>query len=190
MAESLIARVDRLEAEVASLKGSLIGIVNEAVSAMGFELLNSDAEVVAELKTTEQDEPYFALLDKDHTARFIVHLEGGSPQLLIRDQDGNDRVSLAIRPDDSLGLVMTGQYRRNRIILGFGRNASPYLQIAGTDGVIDLDTSFEPGWLGLSLGDESGKYRLTAALDPSDHNGRPFIVLTDHRGQQRWWRGG
>ena len=48
MAESLTARVARLEAEVASLKGSLIGIVNEAVSAMGFELLNSDAEVVAD----------------------------------------------------------------------------------------------------------------------------------------------
>ena len=188
MPESLAARVDRLEAEVATLKGSLIGIVNEAVSAMGFELLNSDGEVVARLETTEQDEPCFTLLDNNGEARCVIQLIDGRPQLSLQDQDGNHRLALAEDAASNMGLLIIGQYHRNRVLLGFGSSGEPFLQIAGTDGAIDLNTAIN-GWLGLSLADESKKNRLAVALDPSEHNGRPFMVLTDHRGRQQWWRG-
>ena len=187
MAERLTDRVTRLEAEVASLKGCLIGIVNEAVSAMAFELLNSDGVPVAELKTTEVGEPSFTFLDSNGEARCVIQLIDGRPHLSLQDQDGNQRLALAEDTESNLGLLMFGRYRHNRVLLGFGSNGEPYLQIAGTEGAIDLATAIN-GWLGLSLADESEKNRLTVALDPSDHNGNPFIVLTDHRGRQRWWR--
>ena len=191
MAESLTARVARLEAEVSSLKGCLIGIHNEAVSAMAFELLNTDGVPVAELNTTEDGEPFFALLDKNGQARLVVQLGNGRPQFLLHDEDGNVRLTLGEDLNSNLGLVITGRYRRDHVLLGFGSNGQPCLQIAGTEGAIDLDTRFgHLGWLGLSLADQSKKNRLTVALDPSDHNGKPFIVLTDYGGQQRWWRGG
>jgi hypothetical protein len=34
---------------------------------------------------------------------------------------------------------------------------------------------------------EAKQNRLALALEPSDHNGNPFMVLTNHRGQQQWW---
>ena len=83
---------------------------------------------------------------------------------------------------------MVGQYRRNRVLLGFSRNGEPYLQLAGTNGAIDLDTSLSPGWLGLTLQDKAKQNRLAVALEPSDPKGNPFMVLTNHKGQQRWWR--
>ena len=189
MPESLTARVDRLEAEVASLKGSLMGIGNEAVSAMGFELWNASGAVVARLETNEQDEPCFTLLDNNGEARCVIGLIDGRPHLSLQDQDGKQRLALAEDTASNLGLLIIGRYRHNRVMLGFAsKSGEPFLQIAGTDGAIDLDTAIN-GWLGLSLTDESKKNRLSVALDPKERNGRPFMVMTDHRGQQRWWRG-
>ena len=189
MPESLTERIVHLEAEVADLKGNLIGIVNGAVRAETFELLNSDGVPIAELTTTEDDEPAFILYDKKGQARFVMRLGDGKPQLSLLDQDGDTRLALGADMEGNLGLLMIGQYRRNRVVLGFGGKGEPYLHIAGTDGAVDLDTSLPPGWLGLSLVDESQKNRLAVALDPSQQNGNPFIVLTNHRGEQRWWRG-
>ena len=186
MVESLIARVDRLEAEVASLKGSLIGIVNEAVSAMGFELLNSDAEVVAELKTTEQDEPYFALLDKDHTARFIVQLRDSRPILILGDQNSNNKLSFGEFNDGAMALLVMAKDSSSNVLLGCGPNGEPLLKLSGSDGTIALDTSVQR--FGLSLRDKSEQYRLIVALEPWDHNRNPAMIMFDHRGRQRRWR--
>ena len=188
MAEDLTTRIARLEAEVAYLKENLVGTVNGAVQAKAFELLNSNGVPVAELTTTEDDEPSFILFDSDHVARCIIQLAGGRPSLILQDQDGDTQMVLGEGQDGSLGLLMVGQYRRNRVVLGFGYKGEPYLHIAGTDGAVDLDTSLPTGWLGLGLADERQKNRLAVALDPSEHNGNPFIVLTDHRGRQRRWQ--
>ena len=186
MAESLTARVARLEAEVASLKGCLIGIVNEAVSAMAFELLNSDGEVVAELKTTEQDKPYFTVLDKDHTARFTVQLRNGRPILILGDQNGNTRLSFGEFNDGKMGLLVMAKDSSGDVLLGFGPNGEPFLKPSGLDGKVALDTSVQR--FGLSLADKSEQYRLIVALDPWDHNRNPAMVMFDHKGRQRGWR--
>ena len=190
MTESLASRVAKLEADYHELAADCLRLkCADAFSGQLFQLTNENGDIVAELNT-EDGNPHFTLYDKTGQARCVIGLIDGRPHLSLQDQDGNQRLALAEDAASNLGLLMFGRYRRNRVLLGFGSSGEPYLQIAGTDGVIDLDTSFKPGWLGLSLGDESGKYRLTAALDPSDHNGKPFIVLTDHRGRQRWWHGG
>ena len=102
MPESLTDRVVHLEAEVADLKRNLIGIVNGAVRAETFELLNSDGVPIAELTTTEDDEPSFILYDKNGEALFVVQLRNGRPMLLLRDQDGNNRLGLGEYDDGNL----------------------------------------------------------------------------------------
>ena len=121
MPESLTARVDRLEAEVASLKGSLMGIGNEAVSAMGFELWNASGAVVARLETNEQDEPCFTLLDNNGEARCVIGLIDGRPHLSLQDQDGKQRLALA---EDTATLLMAvaAEAERKHTDAG-GRNA-------------------------------------------------------------------
>ena len=91
---------------------------------MAFELLNSDGEVVAELKTTEQDEPYFTLLDKDHTARFIVQLRNGRPILILGDQNGNTRLSFGEFNDGKMGLLVMVKDSSGDVLLGFGSNGA------------------------------------------------------------------
>ena len=181
MPEDLAIRVAKLEADYHNL--------DVAFRGKAFELVNDNGDTVAAFHMTEHGEPSFTLYDADGQARFEMTLEDGKPQLSLLDQDGDTRLALGEHLDGSLGLLMIGQYRRNRITLGFGGKGEPYLHIAGTDGAVDLDASLPPGWLGLSLVDESQKNRLAVALDPSKHNGNPFVVLTDHRGRQRWWRG-
>ena len=183
MAEDLASRVAKLEADYHRLAAA------DTFSGQSFELENDDGHTVAAFHIDENGEPSFALLDKNGEERFIVQLKDGRPQLSLRDEDGADRLTLAEHIDRSVGLLILGKYRRNRVLLGFGGKGEPYLHVAGTNGTIDLHTSLLPGWLGLSLADEGNQNRLAVALDPEDHNGSPFIVLTDHRGQQRWWRG-
>ena len=153
-----------------------------------FQLTNDSGDIVAELDTTEDGDPSFALYDKDGEARFVIQVQENGQGLCLRDKDGNDRLYLSEDADGNVGLVMVGQYRRNRVLLGFSRKGEPYLQLGGTSGSIDLDTALPPGLLGLALQDEAKQNRLAVALESSDHNGNPFMVLTDHRGRQRWWR--
>ena len=153
---------------------------------MAFELLNSGGEVVAKLETTEQDEPCFTLLDKDHTARFIVQLRNGRPFLILNDQDGNALLSFGEFNDGKMGLLATAKDSSGDVLLGFGPNREPFLRLSGPDGVVALDTSVQR--FGLSLRDKSEQYRLIVALDPWDHNRDPAMIMFDHRGRQREWR--
>ncbi len=186
--KSLISRVERLEKDYRELQADYRRLkAADAFSGTEFKLTNDQGDVVAELGTTEDADPFFTLYDIKGQARFNILLQEGKPGIVLCDQDGNNRLILAEHVDGSLGLIMIGQYRRNRVLLGFSRKGEPYLQLAGTNGAIDLDTSLSPGWLGLTLQDEAKQNRLAVALEPSDHNGNPFMVLTNHRGQQRWW---
>ena len=183
MAEDLASRVAKLEADYHRLAAA------DTFSGQSFALENDNGDTVATFHVDENGEPSFVLLDKNGVERLNVQLEDGRPQLALRDEDGTGRLVVGESLDRTWGLLIVGQYRRNRVLLGFGSKGEPYLQIAGTNGAIDLDTSLQPGWLGLRLSDEGKQNRLAVALDPTDRNGRPFIVLTGHRGEQRRWRG-
>ena len=183
MQEDLAARVAKLEADYHRLAAA------DTFSGQSFELVNDDGDTVGSFRINEDGAPCLTLADKHGETRLIIQLQDGRPSIIFCDQDSNGQLSLGEYIEGDLGLVMVGQYRRNRVLLGVSRKGEPYLQLAGTNGTVELDTALPPGWLGLSLVDEGHRNRLAVALDPLDHNGSPFIVLTDHRDRQHWWRG-
>ena len=151
MAESLTTRVAQLEAEVTALQAAVKdrfgGVVNEGVSAMAFELLNSDGEPVAELNTTEDGDPCFTLFDKDHEARFIVRLVDGRPELTLTlnaDRSGYGAALLFIGRDGAPNLVLHGPSGDivNHIRMGFSKAfeypCRPYLEMEGANGRVEL----------------------------------------------------
>ena len=113
--KSLISRVERLEKDYRELQADYRRLkAADAFSGTEFKLMNDHGDVVAELGTTEDADPFFTLYDVKGQARFNILLEEGKPGIVLCDQDGNNRLILAEHVDGSLGLIMVDSLVKTR----------------------------------------------------------------------------
>ena len=172
--------------------------IPDVIQARAFQVMDDEGRVRAELKTTADGEPSFALFDTDGQIRLCAELNEGCPVLTLNDQEGqtlleasvaeNGGTELALRDKDGrtllqayvasygrAGLCLSDQDDRPRIDAFVNESGDPILHLLDQNGQPRFDVSNdESGNTGLSLHDQNGQTQFDVSFD---EYGQPLLSL-------------
>ena len=133
--------------------------IRDVVQAKAFQLVDDDGSVRAEMKLSEDGSPEFVLRDQYGQDRLVARIDGFSASLSLSNQDGQARFDVSV--DES---------------------GDPSLSLRDHGGKPRLSASLdESGRPSLDLRDQDEQPRLSVSLD---RTGQPGLYLRDDRGQK------
>ncbi len=138
-------------------RGDGSGPVQQTVRARLFELVDEEGKVRAELGVEPDGFPSFNLLDKNGVGRVGLTLMGGSPSLLLMDEDGALRALVRVGPEGASSVTLMGKDQKPHAMVSTEPDGSSYLAFTDADGVRRAGlAALADGASALTFSDQAG----------------------------------
>lgn len=174
-------RIQKLQEEIRSLRSDVdmlkTGKFDILKLSGGIQLLGSDAKLRAALMLLE-DEPAFALMNKNGNIAMSITLDDGASDIALNDSSGSVRTRIKTDSDGAPMLVMNDTTESPRLSLSVV-NGSPRLFLHDKDYKLRIAASLEPV-PHIQIYDTADMPRINLSLDEAG----PEICIIDETGQK------